>query len=69
MHLKFIKEKNGIYNKVYAIGETITYCPWDYEWQGMSEKERVSKGIFIHCHGMGEFERFDENQDVVKVVI
>ncbi len=37
-------------------GDMVTYHPWPHEWQGMSEPERVAKGIYINCYGQGEFE-------------
>lgn len=37
-------------------GDIIDYHPWASEWQGMDEPARVAKGIFVLCHGMGEFE-------------
>ena len=38
------------------IGDIIDYIPWDHEWQGMIEQERVKDGLFVHCFGHGEFE-------------
>lgn len=54
--LKFTKQTEGIYGKVYEIGEIIDYHPWEFDWQGMNEKDRVGKGIYVHCYGHGEFE-------------
>ena len=64
MKLQFIKETQGIYDRVYHIGEVIQYRPWEFEWQGMKEQDRIAQGIFIHCFGMGEFERYDKGIDV-----
>ena len=36
-------------------GDEKTYYPWKCNWQGMSEPERVDKGIFVECFGQGEF--------------
>ena len=58
MYLQFIRYIGSIYGSVYRIGETIEYKPWPYDWQGMPEPDRVAAGIFVHCHGMGEFEVF-----------
>ncbi len=58
MKLEFIKNYKGCYNEFYEKGQVIDYHPWDFKWQGMTEKERVKKGVFVHCYGMGEFDKF-----------
>lgn len=37
-------------------GDVIQYRPWLYEFGGMDEPARVAKGIFVLCHGHGEFD-------------
>lgn len=64
MKIQFLKDTKGIYNTVYQKNDIISYHPWYYEWQGMSEPERINKGIFIHCHGHGEFVMFKKGIDV-----
>ena len=59
MKLKLLKN-NTYGNK----GDIIMYEPWDYDWQGMSEKERVAFGIFVFCLGHGSFEVLYERKDV-----
>ena len=63
MKLKFKRFHRGCYNDEYEKGKIIEYHPWDFEWQGMTEPERVKKGIFVHCYGMGEFDAF-KKEDV-----
>ena len=58
MKLLFKKETRGIYYKHWDRGDVISYYPWDGVWQGMTEQERVEKGIFVHCQGQGEFDVF-----------
>lgn len=64
MKLEFLKDTRGIYNVLFRAGQIIEYYPWHYDWQGMSEPERVEKGIFVYCCGHGEFDRFIEGVDV-----
>jgi hypothetical protein len=64
MELEFLHETTGIYNTIYQAGERIKYRPWTFEWHGMTEPERVSKGIFVHCYGHGEFEIYHDGQDI-----
>tara|TARA_R110000822_G_scaffold100746_1_gene226529 strand:- start:51 stop:248 length:198 start_codon:yes stop_codon:yes gene_type:complete len=52
--IKMIRNKRGIVNR--SKGEILFYNPWDYEWQGMTEQQRVDKGIYVNCFGHGEFE-------------
>jgi len=66
MYIEFIKDTVGIYNVPFNKGTIKKYFPWDYEWQEMSESERVAKGIFVECHGHGEFDVF--RSDVVRPV-
>lgn len=65
MQLRFTQPSNeyGDLKK----GDLITYDPWPHTWRGMTEPERVAKGLFIHCGGHGEFEVFKigENVEVV----
>jgi len=64
--IKFIKDTKGIYNAFFQKGSAIKYLPWKFEWQGMTEPERVEKGIFVHCHGHGEFDVFTK-EDVILI--
>lgn len=34
-------------------------------WQDMNEEERIQKGIYVICYGMGEFEVLKEGVDVI----
>jgi hypothetical protein len=66
--LMFIKDTPKIYGlPPYKKFQIIDYKKWDYAWQGMSERTRVKKGIFVHCWGMGEFEIFRIGVDVAIV--
>ena len=47
-------------------GKILEYQPWDYEWQNMNEEERVSKGIFVFCHGHGDFMVYKKGVDVMQ---
>ena len=62
MKLRAIKNINGIINRKH--GDIFDYAPWLFDWQGMSEPERVRKGIYIHCFGHGEFEVLNEGDTV-----
>lgn len=64
MILKFIKDTTGIYDVLYKKDQEKTYYPWPHEWQGMTEKKRVKQGIFVECHGHGEFDVFRKGIDV-----
>ena len=64
MKLKFIKDTPAIYGHVYKKDEVIVYNPWNYSWQGKDEPTRVSQGLFVFCHGHGEFCIFKQNIDV-----
>ena len=64
MILETIKDVVKCYGELYPKGKIFDYIPWNHKWQGMSEKKRVEKGIFVHCHGMGEFSVFRLNEDV-----
>ena len=57
MKLRFIRDcmHHGV---PYKVGDVKDYYPWDCEWQGMTEPARVTEGIFIECHGHGEFDVF-----------
>lgn len=64
IRLKMIVDRTGLYNRQFKAGDVVDYGSWDFEWQGMTEAERVEQGIFVHCHGQGEFEVFREGVDV-----
>ena len=64
INLRFIKDTIGSYNDLFEEGTIIPYDKWDYEWQNMTEPERVKKGIFVHCQGMGDFDVFRVGKDV-----
>jgi len=67
MNIKFKKRVIGCYNIVYEKDSVIDYKRWDNNWRGMSEQERVEKGVFAVCYGHGEFDVFDSSQvEVVK---
>jgi hypothetical protein len=59
--LKFKRDHVSCFNDVYKKGQVIDYRPWSFEWGGMTESERVTKDIFVHCYGMGEFDVFYED--------
>jgi hypothetical protein len=63
--LRALKDINMIYETTKR-GEIIDYIPWNRSWQGMSEQERVQKGIFVMCYGHGEFDVL--TKDDVEVV-
>ena len=58
MKLEFIKTYRGWGGDIFEKGQIVEYRPWEFEWQEMTEPERVAKGIFVHCYGMGEFDAF-----------
>jgi hypothetical protein len=60
--LKFLKEFRGLYGTTYDKGKIIDYFPFNHAYHGMTEKERVEKGIFVTCHGNGEFNCFKESE-------
>ena len=62
--LRFTKDVIGIYNEFHPKGSVIEYHPWMFAWQGMTEAERVGKGIFVECSGMGEFDVYRVGEDV-----
>jgi len=63
VELKFLRAVRGCYGVEFPAGTTKQYYPWNSEWQGMTEPERVARGIFVECHGMGEFDVF-RNGDI-----
>jgi len=63
MELQFVKNVTDVHFP-YLKGEKKKYIPWDFEWRGMTEPERIKKGIFVFCMGMGDFEVFREGVDV-----
>jgi len=65
--LIFKRDVQGIYGMKYQKGEEKKYHPWCCEWQGMSEPERVDKGIFVECFGQGEFNVFNR-ADVTPII-
>jgi hypothetical protein len=56
------RDKAGIVSR--SKGELVFYKPWDYEWQGMTEKQRVDKGIFVNCFGHGKLEVLQVGIDI-----
>ena len=66
MKLKILKQIN--YFKTYNPGEIIEYKPWDYVWQGLTEPERVARGIFVYCFGHGDFIAFKVSEGDVEIV-
>ena len=66
IELKFLRDHRGCYGNIFKFGTIHKYRPWLFEWQGMSEPERVKKGIFVECHGQGEFDVFTKD-DVVMI--
>lgn len=63
--LRAIIDIDGFINR--KAGDEFYYSPWNFEWQGMSENERLQKGLFIHCFGHGEFEALRIGSDVEKI--
>jgi hypothetical protein len=60
MKLRFNQDKTGIYGVQYKKGDELAYTPYQNTWQGMTEPERVEKGIFVICYGHGEFNVFKD---------
>ena len=52
------RDVRGCYGRLFAKDSTIEYFPWPNEWQGKDEPRRVRDGVFVHCHGQGEFDVF-----------
>lgn len=67
MKLEFLKDTTGIYCIRFLTGQRIEYHPWPHDWQGMTEEERVKKGLFVYCRGHGEFDKFEEGKDVRRI--
>lgn len=65
MKLKMIKDVKGMVERVE--GEVFDYNPWNFEFQGKTEPQRVSEGLFVHCYGMGEFEVLREAVEVCRL--
>lgn len=65
--LRFIK--NTEYNEFYPykIGDIINYEPWERNYQGETEQERLLHGLYVFCDGHGEFRSYKEGVDVVKI--
>lgn len=66
MKLRFKKDHVGYYDELFKKGQIREYKPWPRVWQRMTEQERVAKGIFVECYGMGDFNVF--RPDDVEVV-
>jgi hypothetical protein len=62
--MKFIKNQRGLRNA--NIGDAYEYSPWPHVWQGMTEPERINKGIYVECYGHGEFVVFKLGEDIEK---
>ncbi len=58
MHIKFLRDVRGCYGRVFKKGEIHEYKPWGHEWHNKSEAQRLNEGIFVECHGQGEFDVF-----------
>lgn len=65
IQLQTIKDISGIVCR--KRGDIFPYNPWNFQWQGIGEKDRVAQGLFIHCYGQGEFEVLRDGQDVKRI--
>lgn len=54
MKLCMKKDTDGLVKR--KAGDVVEYQPWPQEWKGMSEPDRVAKGFYVFCHGLGEIE-------------
>ena len=63
MKLECLKDIKGIVER--KKGDIINYIPYKPMWQDMNEEERIQKGIYVICYGMGEFEVLKEGVDVI----
>jgi hypothetical protein len=54
--IEVLEDTIGCYGQRYHAGEVVEYRPWPYPWQGMEEDQRVAQGLFVLCHGQGEFD-------------
>ncbi len=52
--LIMLRDIRGIVNRM--AGDIVEYYSWPYEWQGMTEEQRVAEGLYVICFGHGEFE-------------
>ena len=62
--LTFLQDFTGCYGTLFECGSRHEYRPWPHEWQGMTERDRVSRGRFVECHGHGEFDVFKAGETV-----
>ena len=62
MILTFLRDIDGIVAR--KSGDSIEYEPWDFEWQGISELDRIKMGLYVQCFGQGEFEILVVDRDV-----
>lgn len=67
MKLRALRDKEGQPERVK--GDVFDYMPWYYEWQSMTEEQRVAKELYIHCFGHGEFEVLRGGEDVERIDI
>ena len=65
IELRLLRDTQGIISR--KRDDVITYSPWDFKWQGMSETERTRRGIYVTCFGQGEFEILYGGHDVLEV--
>lgn len=61
MWLKFLRDVTGCYGIKFRKGQVIKHRQWDHTHQGLSMADRESKGIFVECHGHGEFDVFTKD--------
>lgn len=54
--VQILEDTIGCYHRQYHAGEVIDYFPWPHPWRGMEEADRVENGLFVICHGQGEFD-------------
>lgn len=63
IYLKLIRDYGG-YNEL-KCGDIVEYKPFNRVWRGMTEQERVSRGLYVNCGGMNLYEDLKLNKDVV----
>ena len=61
--LTFLKDQTDSWWP-YKKGESISYTPWHYCFQGEGEDERVAEGKFVFCDGQGMFRIYLAGIDV-----
>ena len=64
LKLRFLKDCDGYLPNEYKKGQIINYRPWNYEFNRMSESERIEKGLFVFCYSQGDFACFKKGIDV-----